>query len=56
MDGYRARNSLLQYSAVVGNTLCVVVPYHGDLRLRIMYENHEAPLDEHRGRERHISQ
>ena len=51
-DIYTVRNGLLQYSAVAGDTPRVVVPDHGDLRLRIMYEYHDAPVGGHRGREK----
>ena len=46
---YKVRNGLLQYSAV-GDTPRVVVPDHSDLRLRIMYEYHDAPVGGHRCR------
>ena len=52
MDRYTVRNGLLHYSAVAGNTPRVVVPDHGDLRLRIMYEYHDASNGGHRGREK----
>ena len=35
-----------------GDTPRVVVPDHVDLRLRIMYEYHDAPSGRHRGREK----
>ena len=49
-DGCTVRNGQLQCSAVTGDTPRVVVPDHGDLRLRIMY--HDAPVGGHRGREK----
>ena len=52
MDRYTVLNGLLQYSAVAGDTTRVVVPDHDDLRLRIMYEYHEAPVGGHSGREK----
>ena len=45
-------NGLLKYTAVAGDTPRVVVPEYGDLRLRIMYEYHDAPTGGHRGREK----
>ena len=51
-DGYTVRNGLLQHSAVAGDTTRVVVPDDGDLRLRIMYEYHDALIGGHRGREK----
>ena len=52
MDRYTVRNGLLQYSAVAGDTPHVFVPDHGDLRFRIMYEYHNAPVGGHRGHEK----
>ena len=51
-DGYTVHNGLLNYTAVSGYTPRVVVPDHGDLRLRIMYEYHDAPTGGHRGLEK----
>ena len=51
-DRYIVRNGLLQYLAVAGVTPRVFVPDHGDLRLRIIYEYHDAPAGEHCGREK----
>ena len=51
-DRYTTRNGLLYYTAVAGDTPRVVVPTHNDLRLRIMYECHDAPPSGHRGREK----
>ena len=51
-DGYTVRHGLLQHSAVAGDTTRVVVPDDGDLRLRIMYEYHDALIGGHRGREK----
>ena len=45
-------NSLPQYSAVACDTPGVVVPDNGDLRLRIVYEYHDALVGGHRGREK----
>ena len=43
---------LLQYyTAVADDTPRVVVTAHDDLRLRIMFEGHDAPSGGHRGRE-----
>ena len=51
-DRYTVHNVLLKYSAVAGYTPRVVVPDHGDLRLSVMYEYHDAPTGGHRGREK----
>ena len=51
-DRYTTRNGLLYYTAVTGDTPCVVVLTHNDLLLRIMYECHDAPTSGHRGREK----
>ena len=51
-DRYTVHNGLLKYSAVAGDTPRVVVPDHGDLRLRIIYEYHDAPTGGHSGREK----
>ena len=51
-DRYTTRNGLLFYTAVTGDTPRVVIPTHNDLRLRIMYECHDAPTSGHRGREK----
>ena len=51
-DRYTVHNGLLKSTAVAGDTPRVVVPDHGDLRLRIMYEYHGAPTGGHRGREK----
>ena len=51
-DRYTTRNGLLYYTAVASDTPRVVVPTHNDLRLRIMYECHDAPPSGHRGREK----
>ena len=50
-DRYIIRNGLLNYTAVAGDTPRVVVPTDG-LKLRIMYESHDAPSCGHRGREK----
>ena len=50
-DRYTTRNGLLYYTAVAGDTHRVVVPAHNNLRLRILYECHDAPIGGHRGRE-----
>ena len=47
-DRYTVHNGLLKYSAVAGDTPRVVVP-DLNLRLRIMYEYHDAPTGRHRG-------
>ena len=48
---YTTRNGFLYYTAVSGDTTRVVVPAHNNLRLRILYECHDAPTGGHRGRE-----
>ena len=55
MDRYTVCKYLLQYSAVSVDTLHVVVLNHGDIRLRIMYEYHDAPVGGHHGRRENIS-
>ena len=51
-DRYTIRNGLLYYTAVADDTPRVVIPTHNDLRLRILYECHDAPTGGHRGREK----
>uniref|UniRef100_A0AAV1V150 Integrase zinc-binding domain-containing protein n=1 Tax=Peronospora matthiolae TaxID=2874970 RepID=A0AAV1V150_9STRA len=51
-DRYTTRNGLLYYTAVSGDTPRVVIPDDTDLRLRIMFEYHDAPIGGHRGREK----
>ena len=51
-DRYSTRNGLLYYTAVTGSTHSVVVPTHNDLRLRILYECHDAPPSGHRRHEK----
>uniref|UniRef100_A0AAV1UT10 Integrase zinc-binding domain-containing protein n=1 Tax=Peronospora matthiolae TaxID=2874970 RepID=A0AAV1UT10_9STRA len=51
-ERYSVRDGLLYYTADNGGTPPVVVPAHNDLRLRIMYECHDAPTSGHRGREK----
>ena len=50
-DRYTVHNGLLKYTVVADDTPRVVVPDHGELQLRIMYEYHDAPTGGHRGRE-----
>ncbi|CAI5703340.1 unnamed protein product [Peronospora effusa] len=52
LDRYTQRNGLLYYTAVNNDTPRVVVPPQHDLRLRIMFECHDAPISRHRGREK----
>ena len=52
IDRYTQRDGLLYYTAVNGDTPRVVVPAKHDLRLRIMFECHHAPISGHRGREK----
>ena len=40
------------HTATAGDTQHVVIPTHNNLRLRIMYECHDAPTSGHRGREK----
>ncbi|GMF11858.1 unnamed protein product [Phytophthora lilii] len=49
---YRVHDGLLFYSAVDDNADRVVVPNGHDLRLRVMFEYHDAPTSGHRGREK----
>ncbi|KAG6615639.1 reverse transcriptase [Phytophthora cinnamomi] len=49
---FRVHDGLLLYNAVVDNADRVVVPNDHDLRLRIMYEYHDAPTAGHLGREK----
>uniref|UniRef100_A0AAV1U9Q4 Integrase zinc-binding domain-containing protein n=1 Tax=Peronospora matthiolae TaxID=2874970 RepID=A0AAV1U9Q4_9STRA len=51
-DRYTTRNGLLDYTDVSGDTPRVVIPDDTDLRLRIMFEYHDAPIGGHRGREK----
>ena len=46
----KIRKGLQYYTAVDGHTPRVVVLAHNNLRLRIMYECHDAPSGGHRGR------
>ena len=52
VDRYASCNGLLYYTADAGDTPRVVIPTHNDLRLRIMYECHDAPTSGHCGREK----
>ncbi|KAG2793948.1 hypothetical protein PC112_g23237 [Phytophthora cactorum] len=49
---YRVYEGLLLYSAVDDNVIRIVVPTDYDLRMRIMYEYHDAPTAGHPGREK----
>ncbi|KAG6623917.1 reverse transcriptase [Phytophthora cinnamomi] len=49
---FRVHEGLLLYNAVDDNADRVVVPNDHDLRLRIMYEYHDAPTAGHLGREK----
>ena len=51
-DQYTTCNGLLYYIAVTEDTPRVVIPTHNDLRLRILYECHDAPTGVYRGREK----
>ena len=51
-DQYATRNRLLYYAVFAGDTPRVFVPTHNDLRLRILYECHDAPPSGHRGRKK----
>ena len=42
---------LLSYTTVASDLTRVVVPAHNNLRLRIMYQYHNAPIGYQRGRE-----
>ena len=50
-DRYTTCNRLMYDTAVAGDTPRVVVPAHNDLRLRTMYECHDATTGGHRGTE-----
>ncbi|KAG2807487.1 hypothetical protein PC111_g16919 [Phytophthora cactorum] len=49
---YRVHEGLLLYSAVNDDVIRIVVPNDHDLRMRIMYEYHDAPTAGHPGREK----
>ncbi|KAG3131897.1 hypothetical protein PC128_g26540 [Phytophthora cactorum] len=49
---YRMHEGLLLYSAVDDDVIRIVVPNDYDLRMRIMYEYHDAPTEWHPGREK----
>ncbi|KAG2981229.1 hypothetical protein PC120_g24829 [Phytophthora cactorum] len=49
---YRVHEGRLLYSAVDDDVIRIVVPNDYDLRMRIMYEYHDAPTAGHPGRER----
>ncbi|KAG3015101.1 hypothetical protein PC120_g12358 [Phytophthora cactorum] len=49
---YRVHEGLLLYSAVDDDVIRIVVPKDYDLRMRIMYEYHDAPTAGHPGREK----
>ncbi|KAG3231646.1 hypothetical protein PI124_g23259 [Phytophthora idaei] len=49
---YRVHEGLLLYGAVDDGVIRIVVPNDYDLRMRIMYEYHDAPTAGHPGREK----
>ncbi|KAG3092292.1 hypothetical protein PI125_g17184 [Phytophthora idaei] len=49
---YRVHEGLLLYSAVDDDVIRIVVPNDYDLRMRIMYEYHDAPSAGYPGREK----
>ncbi|KAG3150068.1 hypothetical protein PI124_g23442 [Phytophthora idaei] len=49
---YRVHEGRLLYSAVDDDVIRIVVPNDCDLRMRIMYEYHDAPTAGHPGREK----
>ncbi|KAG2873976.1 hypothetical protein PC114_g25552 [Phytophthora cactorum] len=49
---FRVHEGLLLYSAVDDDVIRIVVPNDYDLRMRIMYEYHDAPTAGHPGREK----
>ena len=51
-DRYTIRNGLLYQTAVTDDTSRVVIPDDNDLRLRIMFERHHAPIAGHLDREK----
>ena len=52
LDRCTTRDRLLDYTAVADDTTRVVIPSHNALRLRIMFECHDAPTGGRRGREK----
>jgi hypothetical protein len=49
---YKAEDGLLWYRAVDDDSYAIVVPNDYDLRLRIIFEYHDAPISGHRGSEK----
>ena len=49
---YAQRNGLLYYRAVADDNFRVVIPDDTDLKLRLLFEYHDAPVGGHRGREK----
>lgn len=49
---YKIKDGLLWYRALVDDDFAIVVPNNEDLRLRILFEYHDAPASGHRGREK----
>ncbi|KAG2770732.1 hypothetical protein Pcac1_g18348 [Phytophthora cactorum] len=49
---YRVHEGLLLYSAVDDDVIRIVVPKDYDVRMRIMYEYHDAPTAGHPGRKK----
>jgi hypothetical protein len=49
---YKLDDGLLWYRALSDDEYAVVVPNDHDLKLKIMYEYHDAPVSGHRGREK----
>ena len=49
---YELRDSILYYRSVVDEHPRIVVPNGTDLRLRVLYEYHDAPTCGHRGRDK----
>lgn len=49
---YAMHEDLLMYRATNDDTYRIVVPNNHDLKLRIMFEYHDAPASGHRGREK----
>ena len=49
---YALEDGILRYRAVADDGYRIVVPEDEDLRLRILFEYHDAPVSGHRGREK----
>ena len=52
MHRYKVEDGLLWYRAVNDDAYAVVIPDDEDLRLKVLFEYHDAPPSGHRGREK----